>query len=79
MPPAFAESVTIVPGSGGTRWEQWGLSRALGSHQADILFAPGYTRSADGPLPTAVTIHDVSFAAHPEWFSAREGAQASSS
>jgi glycosyltransferase involved in cell wall biosynthesis len=40
---------------------------------AEVLFAPGYT----GPLlcaaPMVVAIHDVSFAAHPEWFSWREG------
>ena len=40
---------------------------------ADVLFAPGYTAPLLSPKPIVVAIHDVSFAAHPEWFSAREG------
>ena len=33
--------VRIVPGSGGTRWEQWEFARALGRDRPDVLFAPG--------------------------------------
>ena len=40
---------------------------------ADVLFAPGYTGPLRSPVPMVVAIHDVSFAAHPEWFSWREG------
>ena len=42
----------------------------------DVLFAPGYTAPLTAPCPIALTIHDVSFAAHPEWFSAAKGAPA---
>jgi glycosyltransferase involved in cell wall biosynthesis len=38
-----------------------------------VLFAPGYSGPVYGSTPMVVTIHDVSFAAHPEWFSWREG------
>jgi len=39
-----------------------------------VLFAPGYTAPIFGAIPpTVVTIHDVSFSAHPEWFAWREG------
>jgi glycosyltransferase involved in cell wall biosynthesis len=40
---------------------------------ADVLFAPGYTAPLLCRVPIVVAIHDVSFAAHPEWFAWREG------
>ena len=73
VPSAFAERVRLLPGSGGTVWEQWTLSRALSTDRPDVLFAPGYSAPLTAPCPTAVAIHDVSFAAHPEWFAPREG------
>lgn len=73
LPPAFADRMRVLPGAGGTRWEQWTLARALAADRPDVLFAPGYTAPLTAPCPTAVTVHDVSFSAHPEWFSAREG------
>jgi glycosyltransferase involved in cell wall biosynthesis len=73
VPSAFQSRVRILPGSGGTRWEQWTLARALVSQRPDLLFAPAYSAPLTAPCPTAVTIHDVSFTAHPEWFSPREG------
>jgi glycosyltransferase involved in cell wall biosynthesis len=66
-------TVVVLPGSGGTRWEQWTLARELARQRPDLLFAPGYTAPFTAPCPVALTIHDVSFAAHPEWFSSREG------
>jgi glycosyltransferase involved in cell wall biosynthesis len=73
VPPAFSSSVVVLPGQGGTAWEQWTLSRALARRKPDVLFAPGYTGPLTAPCPSVVTVHDVSFAAHPEWFSRREG------
>jgi glycosyltransferase involved in cell wall biosynthesis len=64
---------TVVPGAGGTAWEQWALARRLGRDRPDVLFAPGYTAPLTAPCPVTLTVHDVSFAAHPEWFRAREG------
>jgi glycosyltransferase involved in cell wall biosynthesis len=55
----------------GTLWEQLVLPRLAGG--ASVLFCPGYTAPLAAPAPTVVTVHDVSFAAHPEWFSWREG------
>ena len=66
----------------GTAWEQFALPRLVARARADVLFAPGYTGPVLGSLatpfsgadvPMVVVIHDVSFAAHPEWFSWREG------
>jgi glycosyltransferase involved in cell wall biosynthesis len=73
MAPGKLANLTVVAGDGGTRWEQWALPRALAILRPDVLFAPGYTAPLTAPCPTVVTIHDVSFAAHPEWFPAREG------
>ncbi len=75
LPEAFRPAIEIVPGSAGTRWEQWSFPRALIRARVDVLFAPGYTAPLTASCPTALTIHDVSFFAHPEWFSSREGAR----
>jgi len=58
---------------GGTVWEQRALPRLVKHAAADVLFAPAYTAPLRSPVPVVLTIHDVSFAAHPEWFSWREG------
>jgi len=60
-------------GSHGTWWEQRALPRLVAQSNADVLFAPGYTAPILAGVPTVVAIHDVSFAAHPEWFGWREG------
>lgn len=73
VPAAFADRVRLLPGAGGTAWEQWTLARALARQRPDVLFAPGYTAPLTAPCPVVVAIHDVSFAARPEWFTAREG------
>ena len=73
LPPPFDRSVEIHAGAGGTGWEQWKLPRAMSTWRPDVLFAPGYTAPLAAPCPTVLTVHDVSFFAHPEWFSTREG------
>ncbi len=60
-------------GSGGTVWEQTVLPRLVRQARANVLFAPAYTAPLASPAPVVVTVHDVSFCAHPEWFSWREG------
>ena len=58
---------------GGTLWEQITLPRLVRRARADVLFAPGYSGPVRCPVPMVVAIHDVSFAAHPEWFAWKEG------
>ncbi len=71
-PEAFA--ILTVPGRGDTWWEQRALATAIRSDRPDVLFAPGYTAPLRiGTVPVVVTVHDVSFFAHPEWFGRREG------
>jgi len=64
-----------VRGSGGTWWEQIDLPRAARRDRLDVWFAPGYTAPLRVEIPLVVAIHDLSFAAHPEWFRMREGAR----
>lgn len=66
-------NVRIVPGNGGTLWEQTTLARVVAGEAAEVLFAPGYTAPLTVTTPLVLTIHDVSYFAHPEWFAAREG------
>lgn len=65
-------NVEMEPGAG-TMWEQRVLPRLAGRARADVLFCPGYSGPMFGATPLVVAIHDVSFAAHPEWFRWREG------
>jgi glycosyltransferase involved in cell wall biosynthesis len=63
----------VLPGRGGTGWEQATLLTALRRLAPDVLFGPGYTAPLLCPAPVVLAVHDVSFAAHPEWFPWREG------
>ncbi len=64
-----------VRGSGGTWWEQVRLPAATAGDHLDVFFAPAYSAPLLQRIPTVVTLHDVSFVAHPEWFARREGAR----
>lgn len=57
-----------VPGGGGTWWEQVRLAAAIRRDPPDVFFAPAYTAPLGIRTPTVLTVHDVSFLAHPEWF-----------
>ena len=63
----------VVPGAGGTRWEQLALPSAARQDRLDVFFAPGYTAPLAWTIPTVVLVHDISFVAHPEWFRWKEG------
>ncbi len=65
--------VRRIPGAAGTWWEQVRLARVARGDRLDRFFAPAYSAPLFPPAPTVLTIHDLSFAAHPEWFGAREG------
>jgi glycosyltransferase involved in cell wall biosynthesis len=74
--PSGARVGEKVVGSGrGTWWEQTHLRRAVRADPPDVFFASAYTAPLALGVPLAVAIHDVSFAAHPEWFRPREGAR----
>ncbi len=71
--PHLRISTVLAPGAGGTWWEQTALPRLVRQATPDVLFAPAYTAPLRCRVPVVLTIHDVSFCAHPEWFSWREG------
>ena len=54
-------------------WEQGALAHAVRRDRPDVFFAPGYSAPLLTGVPFVVAMHDVSFAAHPEWFGRREG------
>lgn len=63
----------VLPGAGGTLWEQTSLARAANHDGLDVFFAPGYTAPLSLKAPSVVLVHDLSFVSHPEWFRPREG------
>ena len=67
--------VRVLPGTGGTMWEQRTLGRAIAKDGIDVLFSPAYSTPLMTRVPRVVALHDVSFAARPEWFTWREGAR----
>ncbi len=70
--PAHAARQRVVGRGTGTWWEQTALRRAVNADAPDVFFAPAYTAPLGIRVPLAVTIHDISFVAHPEWFRPRE-------
>lgn len=78
-PPALVDALqpmtwAVVPhADGGTWWEQTKLPGAIARSGIDVFFAAGYTAPLRMPCPFVLAVYDVSFFAHPEWFSTREG------
>jgi glycosyltransferase involved in cell wall biosynthesis len=64
-----------LAGAAGTWWEQATLAREAARDRLDVFFAPAYTAPLRLAAPLVLAVHDVSFAAHPEWFRLREGAR----
>jgi glycosyltransferase involved in cell wall biosynthesis len=65
----------LVAGGAGTWWEQVRLPPVASADHLDAFFAPAYTAPLRLNVPTVVTIHDLSYVVHPEWFGLREGAR----
>lgn len=70
---ALRHMMRTLPGRGGTAWEQRTLPRAAAEDSLDVFFAPAYTAPLRLRCPLALTIHDLSYFTHPEWFGWREG------
>lgn len=54
-------------------WSGWTLPRALTRARAEVLHAPAYTAPLWGRIPVVLTLHDVSYARHPEWYPHQSG------
>ena len=71
--PGASLTLIDVPGGGGVWWEQVRLARRATSDRLDVFFGPAYSVPLAPGAPSVVTLHDLSFEAHPEWFGPREG------
>tara|TARA_B100000029_G_scaffold492248_1_gene553291 strand:- start:1223 stop:2320 length:1098 start_codon:yes stop_codon:yes gene_type:complete len=73
--PSHGDPVThrMLPGTGSTLWEQTTLADQVNADHLDIFFGPNYSLPLRTNVPSVVTLHDISFFSHPEWFSVREG------
>jgi glycosyltransferase involved in cell wall biosynthesis len=49
-------------------WTLIGLPRAAAGAGVDLIHAPAYTAPFWAGVPVVLTIHDVSYARHPEWY-----------
>jgi glycosyltransferase involved in cell wall biosynthesis len=49
-------------------WSAVGLPWAASRAGVHVIHAPAYTAPLTAHLPTVLTIHDVSYAVHPEWY-----------
>jgi glycosyltransferase involved in cell wall biosynthesis len=49
-------------------WAAVGLPRAASRAAVDLIHAPAYTGPLMARVPVVVTIHDVSYERHPEWY-----------
>jgi glycosyltransferase involved in cell wall biosynthesis len=49
-------------------WTLIGLPRAARRAAVDVIHAPAYTAPFWSPVPVVLTIHDVSYERHPQWY-----------
>jgi len=49
-------------------WSAVGLPRAASRAGVDVIHAPAYTAPLWSSVPVVLTIHDVSYERHPEWY-----------
>jgi alpha-1,3-rhamnosyl/mannosyltransferase len=49
-------------------WAAVGLPRAARRAAVDLIHAPAYTAPLHSAAPVVLTIHDVSYERHPEWY-----------
>jgi glycosyltransferase involved in cell wall biosynthesis len=63
----------VVPGPSGSWWEQVRMPAVASRDHLDAFFSPAYSSPLFRRVPTVVALHDVSFAARPDWFTVREG------
>ena len=49
-------------------WSAVGLPRAAARAGVDVIHAPAYTAPLWSRVPVVLTIHDVSYERHPEWY-----------
>ena len=68
--PAGVERVSGVGASADSNagWTLIGLPRTAARARVDLIHAPAYTAPFWAGVPVVLTIHDVSYESHPEWY-----------
>ncbi len=54
-------------------WSNVVLGTRLSRQRCDLFHAPGYTLPLRLPVPSVLTIHDISYTVHPEYYPYRSG------
>jgi glycosyltransferase involved in cell wall biosynthesis len=65
---------TAFPWRNNFLWSNVALRKQLSKRTCDLFHGPGYTLPLRPPAPSVLTVHDISYEAHPEWYSYRYGA-----
>lgn len=76
---AIGGLASAAPSSCHVRDERWspptnlgrhavGLPRTLRAEAYDVYHAPAYVSPLWGSVPTVLSVHDIVYAAHPEWY-----------
>jgi glycosyltransferase involved in cell wall biosynthesis len=72
LPSRLPSGVRRVPGGvslpTNLGWSLTGLPLGVRHAACDVFHAPAYTAPLWGARPLVVTVHDVSYARHPEWY-----------
>jgi glycosyltransferase involved in cell wall biosynthesis len=68
LPPGVAHIAEPTHPPSNAGWTLVGLPRAARRGRVDLIHAPAYTAPFWSPVPVVLTIHDVSYARHPEWY-----------
>ena len=68
LPPGLAQVAEPWHPATNLGWAAVGLPRAARRASVDLIHAPAYTAPLHAPVPTVLTIHDVSYERHPEWY-----------
>jgi glycosyltransferase involved in cell wall biosynthesis len=68
LPPGVVRGPDAAALPSNVGWMVTGLPRAARRAGIDLFHAPSYTAPVGGPRPLVLTIHDVSYERHPEWY-----------
>lgn len=68
VPPSVERAPGTISLPTNAGWMLMGLPRAARQARLDLFHAPAYTAPVGGPRPLVLTIHDVSYERHPEWY-----------
>ena len=68
LPPGVERGPSALSLPSNPGWMLTGLPSAARRAHLDVFHAPSYTAPIKAPRPLVVTIHDVSYQRHPEWY-----------